>query len=410
MRVAVVGGGGREHALCWALASHGHEVVAAPGNGGTAGLPVASSDVAGLAGHDLVVVGPEGPLAAGLADSLAAAGTPVFGPGLAGARLEASKAWARDFAARHGVASPGSAAFDDAAEARRHLAAGEPPWFIKADGLCGGKGAFPAPDRATADALVGSLLEEGSLGDAGSTVVVEEWIQGPEFSVHVVVSTPAGTREHLPASRDHKRRHDGDLGPNTGGMGAFAPVPVDAALAEAIEEDVVGPTLAGLAAEGIDYRGALYFGVMATPTGPRLLEYNVRFGDPETQVLLPLLETDPAELFLAAALGEPGPPSVARGLAATTVVLAADGYPEGPETGLALPEIPAPGRAAAGEALVFHAGTGRRDGALVSTGGRILAVTGLGDDLAESRRVAYRAVSPLAVPGTSFRSDIAVPA
>lgn len=405
MRVAVVGSGGREHALCWAIARGGHEVVPVPGNPGTERWPAGAADPASLAAHDLVVIGPEAPLVAGLADAVRALDTPVFGPGAAGARLEGSKAFAREFCARHQVASPMSAAFDHAREARAFLERTEGPWFIKADGLCGGKGAFPAPDRATADTLVGELLESGSLGAAGETIVIEEWLEGPEVSLHLLVSAPGPEPAWLPLSRDHKRRHDGDLGPNTGGMGAIAPVPLEESVLGAMESDLVAPTIAGLGRDGIPYRGVLYLGVMLTKAGPRLLEYNVRFGDPETQVLLPLLDGDAGALLLATATGGSLEPRLStRG--AATVVLVAAGYPEAPESGLPLPSAPAPGAPDPGALLLFQAGTARENGDLVSSGGRIMAATGIGASLEEALGVAYAALPALQVPGTSYRRDI----
>lgn len=276
---------------------------------------------------------------------------------------------------------------------------------IKADGLCGGKGAFPAPDRATADTLVGELLESGSLGAAGETIVIEEWLEGPEVSLHLLVSAPGPEPAWLPLSRDHKRRHDGDLGPNTGGMGAIAPVPLEESVLGAMQSDLVAPTIAGLGRDGIPYRGVLYLGVMLTQAGPRLLEYNVRFGDPETQVLLPLLDGDAGALFLATATGGSLEPRLST-RAGATVVLVAAGYPEAPESGLPLPPAPAPGAPDPGALLLFQAGTAREDGDLVSSGGRIMAATGIGASLEEALGVAYAALPALQVPGTSYRRDI----
>ncbi|MEZ4465275.1 MAG: phosphoribosylamine--glycine ligase [bacterium] len=332
MQILVVGGGGREHALAWALARSPsvERVLVAPGNGGTLGAklhPVADDgDLVALAraeAVDLVVIGPEAPLAAGLADAFRAAGVPCFGPGAAAAQLEASKAHAKAFMNRHGIPTAAHRAFTDAAAALAWPA----PWpvVVKASGLAAGKGVIVPDDHAGAEAAIRDLFA-GRYGEGGQTVVLEERLTGPELSILALCD---GERfALLPPAQDHKRLLDGDRGPNTGGMGALAPSPLatDAVLAEAAA--LVARTLAGLAAEGTPYVGCLYLGLMLTPAGIRVLEYNCRFGDPETQVVLPLLDADLAHVLLACAEGRLDPGDVRwHPGAAVTVVAAAPGYP-----------------------------------------------------------------------------------
>ncbi len=418
MRILILGGGGREHALGWAL-RRSPRVTAlffAPGNGGTRALgenlSVDPTDpaavVAAAREHriDRVVVGPEAPLAAGVVDALEAAGIPAFGPTRAAARLEASKAFARAFCRRHGIPVPEFRVFEagEAEEAVAFARSLPDGAVVKADGLAGGKGAFVCDTAEEAEGGIRRLLVEGALGEAGRRIVVERRLRGPEVSL---LAFTDGRRLALcPAARDHKRLLDGDRGPNTGGMGAYAPVP-ELAPAQVLElaETFLAPAVAGMAAEGRPYRGVLYAGLILDPSGPYLLEYNARMGDPEAQVLLPLLETDLLEVVEACLEGQLDPARVRwREGAAATVVAAAQGYPQAPRKGDPIEGV------AAAEALegvyVFHAGTAWREGRLVTAGGRVLAVTGLGADLKQALERAYAGLARIAFPGMQFRRDI----
>jgi phosphoribosylamine--glycine ligase len=402
VRVCVVGSGGREHALAHVLARTA-DVVVTPGNPaipGSVATPPVEVDA------DLVVVGPEAPLVAGLADELRAAGRLVFGPGADGARLEGSKAWMKEVVAAAGVPTARYAAFTEVEPARAFLRTLPGPWVVKTDGLAAGKGVLVAPTLAEAEADVAAKLAGESFGDAGRTVVIEEGMTGPELSLLAVCD---GTRAvALAPAQDFKRIGDGDAGPNTGGMGAYSPVPgVDDALVADVMDRFVAPTLAELRRRGIDYRGVLYAGLMLTPDGPRLVEYNVRFGDPEAQVVLPRLTTDLAALLAAAAAGDltQAPPPAFDDGARVTVVLATEGYPAGPRTGDPIAGLAG---AEAEGATVFAAGVAR-DGAgrLVTAGGRVLAVTGSGPTVAAARDHAYRAAARISWPGLYHRNDIA---
>ncbi|WP_042500343.1 phosphoribosylamine--glycine ligase [Thermaerobacter marianensis] len=418
MRVAVIGSGGREHALARALLASPRveRVLALPGSDGMAALGVEclggnpldlETTVRRLAGcgTDLVVVGPEGPLVAGLADRLDAAGIAVFGPRQAAARIEGSKAFAKAFMARYGIPTAPGRVFDDPAAAEDFLRRNPRPWVVKADGLAAGKGVFVCSDASAALAAVHRLMRQGALGAAGRRVVVEERLEGRELSVLAVTD---GERVHLlPPARDYKRLEDGDRGPNTGGMGAFSPVPdVTPQLLDEIRRRILEPTLAGLAAEGCPFRGVLYAGLMLTPDGPRVLEFNCRWGDPETQVLIPRMATDLAALCWDAATGRlPAEPPAWRAEAAVCVVLAAPGYPDEPARGLpitGLDEV-----AAVPGVHVDHAGTRRERGRWVTAGGRVVGVTARGATLAEARRRAYEAAERIDFPGRRFRRDIA---
>ncbi len=411
MRVAVVGAGAREHALAWAL-SQTADVVVWPGNAGMArdGVRcVPSLDAAGAA--DLVVVGPEQPLVNGLADQLRAAGTPVFGPGADGAHLEGSKAHLKQLLHRAGVPTAASRTFSTGQEtsAETFLRSLAGPWVVKTDGLTAGKGVSVTDDVDEAVVDVRAKLSGSSFGDAGRTVVVEEGLEGAEVSVLAVCDGRVADDGVvvLPVARDHKRVGDGDTGPNTGGMGAFSPVggvPDD--LLEQVLEHMVLPTLHALVADGVDYRGVLYAGVMLTADGPKLLEYNVRFGDPEAQVVLPRLEGDLAALLASAAAGRVDPTAVkVRPEACVGVVLASPGYPAAPVTGGVIN-----GLADAG-ALVFSAGVAERNGHLVTAGGRVLCVTALGVDGPAARTAAYAAADRITFEGGVLRrEDIAATA
>ena len=405
MRVCVVGGGGREHVLAAVLARSGDDVVVTPGN---AGIPGSSDRDPAEIDADLFVVGPEQPLVDGLADRLRADGRLVFGPGADGARLEGSKRWMKELLHEAGVPTARSAAFTEVDPAVAFLHSLEGPWVVKTDGLAGGKGVLVTENVDEAAADVAAKLSGAAFGDAGRTVVVEEGLVGPELSVLAVCD---GTRAvALAPAQDHKRLSDGDQGPNTGGMGAYSPVPVaPPELVDTVLETAVLPTLHALRRRGIDYRGVLYAGLMLTEQGPRVLEFNVRFGDPEAQVVLPRLASDLTELLAEAAAGQlrQEPTFVAE--PAVTVVCAAEGYPEAPRRGDRIQGLDA---AAAVEGVtVYCAGvTGAGGGALLTAGGRVLDVTALAPTLDEARRRAYRAVSHLSWPGMQYRRDIAATA
>ncbi|MFN7144620.1 MAG: phosphoribosylamine--glycine ligase [Myxococcota bacterium] len=392
MRLLLVGGGGREHALAWALARHGHSLAFTHGNPGfeRLGTHVGGDPLAHAEGMDLVVIGPEAPLAAGLVDQLTARGIPAFGPTAAAARLETSKIFTKTFAQRHHLPTAGA----------RVLSPGEPfraeqAWVVKLDGLAAGKGVWVCADAAETDAAVAQARAARPDAD----LLLEELLVGPEVSV-LGLSDGERVVPLLPA-RDHKRRFDGDRGPNTGGMGAVAPVPVsDADLA--VCHDVLRRAVAGMAAEGAPFRGVLYGGFMLTPAGPRLLEFNVRFGDPECQPLVTMLDEDLAPWLLGSATGRlPGEAIRWKPGAACCVVVSADTYPEkGADADIeALP-------ADAEDLVVFHAGTARVDGRLRATGGRVLGVVGRGPDLAAARARAYRGVAEVRFSGAAWRSDI----
>ena len=413
MKVLLVGSGGREHALGWKLTSGDRvtELISLPGNPGLAELgavvegvsPLDVGAVAALARLqqvDLVVVGPEAPLAAGLADAVAALGIPVFGPSRAAARLEASKAHAKDVMERAGVRAAPSWVFDEASPAHAHLEAVPGPYVVKADGLAAGKGVVVTPDRGEAHAWVDRCFD-GGFGEAGNRVVVEEYLDGPEVSVFAVC---AGTEAvALAPARDYKRLGDGDTGPNTGGMGSFSPVDdLPEGLLDHVMDEVVTPTLALLAEDGTPYTGFLYAGLVLTEDGPTVLEFNVRLGDPETQVVLPLLDGDLVDLLEGAIEGRLSPPRWSE-RAAVEVVLAAPGYPESPRSGgtvEGLANVP-------DDVLVFHAGTARAGRRLVVEGGRVLDLVALGDTVADARERVYAAVSQVSWPGIQYRTDIA---
>jgi phosphoribosylamine--glycine ligase len=406
MRVAVVGSGGREHALAHALGRTA-EVVVTPGNPGIPGstaVPPEELDV------DLVVVGPEAPLVEGLADRLRARGVAVYGPGADGARLEGSKAWMKEVVAAAGVPTAAYGAFDEPAAALDFLRSLRGPWVVKTDGLAAGKGVLVTDSLIEAEDDVKAKLSGTSFGAAGRTVVIEACMSGPELSVLAVCD--GHTAVPLAPAQDFKRALDGDAGPNTGGMGAYSPVPlVPAGVVEDVLDRFVEPTLAELRRRGIDYRGTLYAGLMLTDDGPKLLEFNARFGDPEAQVVLPRLDTDLAELLLAAAEGDlakvPSPAFVDD--AAVCVVLASPGYPEAPRTGAAIQGLDDVGGLPG--VTVFHAGVAANDdGVLVTSGGRVLDVVGTGATLAAARHRAYDAAGRIHWPGIHYRTDIAMEA
>jgi phosphoribosylamine--glycine ligase len=417
-RVLVVGAGGREHALVDALHdSPQHPAVfAAPGSPGmepdAVRVPIAANDVEAVTrwavreSMDLVVIGPEEPLALGLGDSLRAAGVPVLGPDREAARLETSKVYAKELLTRLGLPTAPHHVARDAGEARRHLARTRFPVVIKADGLAAGKGVVIARDPAEADAVIRSWMETGAMGGAGRTVLLEEFLSGEETSILVLTD---GERWMLfPPARDHKRAFDGDEGPNTGGMGACAPARVPSAEeAVQIARRFVDPVLAEMRGIGSPYRGVLYLGLMLAPHGPQVLEFNARFGDPETQAVLPLMDEDAYELFLAAASGSLRADRHATVLrhhgAAVCVVLASRGYPGKPETGVPIEGL---GRAWPHGIRVYHAGVDRRAGQWITTGGRVLGVVARSETLERAREAAYGIVSSIRFEGMHYRRDI----
>jgi len=417
VKVLIVGNGGREHALAWRirLSPEVREILIAPGNAGTAlepgmrNVPIAAIDIAGLLQLaqaervDLTVVGPEAPLSLGIVDAFTAAGLRCFGPTQAAAQLESSKAFCKDFLQRHAIPSADYAVFTELAPALAYVRGRGAPIVVKADGLAAGKGVVVATDLAQAEAALHDMLG-GSLGAAGSRVVIEEFLDGEEASYIVIASGDQYIA--MATSQDHKRRDDGDLGPNTGGMGAYSPAPVVTDEIDAlVRRAIIEPTLAGMRAEGASFRGFLYAGLMIDRHGQvKVLEFNVRFGDPETQPIMMRLQSDLVELIEAAldhrldqmdCRWDPRP--------AVGVVLAAAGYPAEVRkgdaiSGLSVTQMP--------EVKVFHAATRLIDGAASTDGGRVLTVCALGKDLTTARRYAYQRVASISWPGMFFRRDI----
>jgi phosphoribosylamine--glycine ligase len=417
MRVLVVGGGGREHALAWRLAQSPlvEEVLVAPGNAGIASVarcvPVPADDLAGIVALvereriDLTVVGPEAPLVAGLADELTERGRAVFGPSAASARIEGSKAWAKDVMLRHDIPTARCGVFTALEPATAFVDELGGRAVVKADGLAAGKGVTVAPDRSRAIAALEAALVRGAFGEAGTTVLVEEVMEGPEVSAFALCD--ANTLIPFELSRDFKRIGDGDSGPNTGGMGAYSPVPsVGHDMEQRIWEEAVIPTFEALREDGPGYRGLLYAGLMLTADGPKVVEFNCRFGDPEAEVVIPRLRTDLAELLMACATDQLVDAKVDwLDDAAVTVVLASRGYPGPYGTGVEIHGLP---EAAAVESVsVFHAGTTEQDGRVVTAGGRVLAVSALGPTLSDARARAYEACGRLSFAGMQYRRDIA---
>ncbi len=416
MNVLLIGSGGREHALAWKIAQSPRltRLVAAPGNPGIAAVcetrAVATTDVEGLVAlareiaADLVVVGPEAALEVGIADRLAEAGIPCFGPTKAAAQLETSKAFSKAFAERHGLPTARHLTFEDAAEASAALAQFSPPYVIKADGLAAGKGVVIAGDRADADAAIDHMLG-GRFGAAGARVVIEDFMAGEEASLFALCD--GETAMLFGGAQDYKRAYDGDEGPNTGGMGAFAPAPIlSEAVADAARSSMIEPTVRGMAAEGAPYRGVLYAGLMIEHGASRLVEYNARFGDPECQILMLRLASDVLPYLHAAATGGLSaiPQPEWRDEAVICVVLAAKGYPDAPEKGSVIQGA----EADFGEGVVvFHAGTARRaDGALIAAGGRVLNICARGATLQDARARAYAAIAKINWPEGFHRTDI----
>ncbi|MDO9710184.1 phosphoribosylamine--glycine ligase [Paracraurococcus lichenis] len=417
MKVLVVGGGGREHALCWALSGSPllTKLWCAPGNAGIFDVaecvPIGPEDIPALVAFarekaiDLVVAGPEAPLTLGLADACAAAGLRCFGPSAAAARLEGSKSFTKEVADAAGVPTAAWARFEDPAAARAYIRAQGAPIVVKADGLAAGKGVVVAQSVAEAEAAIADIMEDRVHGAAGASVVIEECLVGQEVSFFALCD--GGTALPMAAAQDHKRVGEGDTGPNTGGMGAYSPPPVfDDAMRDRVMAEIIRPTLAEMAKRGTPFRGVLFAGLMVTDAGPRLIEFNVRFGDPECQALMLRLRSDLLAALLAACDGElhdfdlrwdPRPSLV--------VVMAARGYPGTYAKGTAIRGLDA--AAAVPGVQVFHAGTARREGEVVATGGRVLGIAATGGTLQAARDAAYAAVDAIDWPEGFCRRDIA---
>jgi phosphoribosylamine--glycine ligase len=419
VKILVVGSGGREHALAWKLSrsTRASLIFCAPGNAGTEeigeNVKIPANDLLGLARFakenriDLTVIGPDDALAAGIADLFASEGLRVFGPSKSAARLESSKIFAKEMMRKFGIPTANAGAFSEREEALRFCDSLRFPLVIKADGLALGKGVVIAYERDEAVAAIDSMMIEGRFGDAGRRIVVEEFLRGAECSVHALVSGRA--YRMLATARDHKRALDGDAGPNTGGMGAVSPAEMwnDDTQAR-FEREVMRPLVDGLAEDAIEFRGLLFPGLMMTAHGARVLEFNCRFGDPETQTILPRLRSDLLPLLEATIDGtladveiewDPRP--------AITVVMASGGYPEKYETGNPIRGLES--CAGLADVHVFHAGTRRQNGAVVTSGGRVLAITALGDSVAAARARAYEAVAQIEFEGAHYRRDIALP-
>ena len=422
MNVLVLGSGGREHALTWAIAKSEQcgELYVAPGNGGTAAIAQnvkldiedGQAVLAFAREHavDLVVIGPEAPLVAGVADVLRAAGVDVFGPDAEGAQLEGSKSFSKEFMLAHDLPTAAYKKCTSEAEALAYLNEVGAPIVVKADGLAAGKGVVVAESIEDAQEAVRDCFA-GDFGEAGMTVVIEEMLEGPECSMLAFVA--GGKALCMPCAQDHKRAYDGDRGPNTGGMGVYSPVPCVTAELEAQMQDIMQRAAAATAADfEHDYRGVLYGGFMLTPEGPKLLEFNARFGDPETQVVLARLKTPLAGVLLHSANGTLAdqPPLAWRDEAAVTVVVASHNYPGTPRTGDPITGLDEVAAQDAPHAYVLHAGTRREGDAVVSAGGRVLSVTATGTDLTEARDRAYRAVARIGLDGSQHRTDIAAKA
>ena len=418
MKILVIGSGAREHVLAWKLSREPgvDAVICAPGNPGIASaarcLPADVSSpkellaIAESQDVDLTVVGPELPLSRGVVDAFTAVGRAIVGPTKAAAALEWSKAFAKDFMARHRVPTAAFRVCESADEALATIRRGEFtfPLVLKADGLAAGKGVVIAEDAATAEAVIGAMMIDRRFGDAGSRVVLEEFLVGQEASYFVLAD---GTNFVLLGSaQDHKRIFDDDRGPNTGGMGAFAPSPlITEDMSRRVCDEIVSPVLAGMDHEGHPYRGFLYVGLMLTVDGPKVIEFNVRFGDPEAQVVLPMLDEDLGWLLGEAATGAlPSRPARFRREPHVGVVLAAGGYPDAPETGKAIDGIDAASEVPG--AIVFHAGTAKREGRLVTAGGRVLTVVGRSTTYRDAIDTAYAAASRIHFDGMQYRRDI----
>jgi len=415
MKVLIVGSGGREHAIAWKVAQSSKlsKLFIAPGNPGTASLgknvPLKVDEQAAVViqfcienGIDLVVIGPEAPLAAGLGDDLRAAGFKVFGPSKAAAEIEASKAFSKAFMMRHNIPTARYEAFTEFDAALQHLRAVGYPVVIKASGLAAGKGVIVPENAVEAESALRQVMLDREFGAAGDEVVIEERISGPEVSL-IAFCDGNVARAMVPA-QDHKRVFDDDRGPNTGGMGAYAPVPIcPPEMVAELTHTILQPAVDGLRAEGRPFIGALYAGLMLTADGPRVIEFNCRFGDPETQVILPLLDSDILEIFDACTEGRLADVDIRwKDGAAACVVLASGGYPGKYSTGYKISGLDHP----VSDAYVFHAGTKFLDGNIVTSGGRVLCVSGWGGEIQEALQAAYTAIKPVSFDGMHYRHDI----
>ena len=415
MKVLVVGSGGREHALCWAIAKSKklQKLFCAPGNGGIAQVcecvDIGAEDISGIVNFaksekiGLVVVGPEAPLVAGMTDRLEEAGIMVFGPSAEAAMIEGSKGMMKDLCAKYDIPTATYARFDECNAAKEYIRAHGAPIVVKADGLAAGKGVILCRNENEAYAAIDHIMTENAFGNAGAEVVIEEFMTGEEASFFALVDG----KHALPlvAAQDHKAVGDGDEGPNTGGMGAYSPVPVvDKTMAKTIMETIIDPTIRGMAADGTPYKGVLFAGLMITDAGPKLIEYNCRFGDPECQALMMRLESDLLEVLLAAVAGELDKVELKWSRnAALTVVMAVNGYPGSYEKGS---EIKGIDDAEAGGAVVFHAGTKTDGEKILANGGRVLNVTALAPGIAKAQAKAYDAVAKIDWPEGFCRGDI----
>lgn len=416
MKILVIGSGGREHALLWKLAQSPRVtgLICAPGNAGTAELatnhPIAASDLPGLLALakseqvDLTLVGPDDPLAAGIVDLFQKEGLRVFGPVAAAARLESSKSFAKEFMIRHGIPTAGSATFSNPETALAHCANVSYPLVVKADGLALGKGVVIVQTQKEAESAIREIMIEKVFGEAGNIIVIEEFLTGPECSLHALID---GKNYLLfPDAKDHKRALEGDQGLNTGGMGTISPSGVvDAAMQQRLKQEVLEPFVKGLELDNLPFHGMLFPGLMMTPTGPKVLEFNCRFGDPETQSLMRRLKSDLLDLIEATIEGELSKVTPEwEDHAAVCIVLASGGYPGPIEKGREITGIEA--AASAPDVVVFHAGTALKDGKVVTNGGRVLGVTALGANLEEARTKAYAAADKIAFEGKQLRRDI----
>ena len=416
MNLLIIGSGGREHALAWKLGQSAEvsKIYVAPGNAGTAALgenvPLAADDISGLVDFakccdiGFTVVGPDDSLALGIVDAFEAAGLRIFGPRASAARLESSKAFAKDFMRRHGIPTADYREFTESNEARAWCRAAKYPLVIKADGLALGKGVIIAQNAAEAEQAVQLCMEDRAFGEAGRKIVIEEFLKGVECSIHALVD--GSSYLLFPDCRDHKRAFDGDRGPNTGGMGTISPSgALDESLLARVKTEVLDRFVAGLKNDGLTYRGMLFPGLMLTADGPRVLEFNCRWGDPETQVLVRRLESDLLDLLSATVDGTLASQTpVWRGSSATCVILASGGYPGSYEKGKPISGIEI--AESQPDVVVFHAGTKSLNGSVATNGGRVLGVTALGSDLSEARANAYAAADVISFEGLQRRNDI----